>query len=655
MLAAALAAGVALGGVSGAAATEVAAGTAAEHATTEVEEGEAPIATIVVTATRTATRLDEATTSITVIDEDDIRAQQAETVLELLRKVAGVDLVQNGSRGTAAEIFVRGAEADQTLVLIDGVEVNSVTLGAFDFANLTTDNVERIEVLRGAGGTLYGSQAVGGVVNVVTRRGRGAPSGAVSAEGGSGSTARGAASTSGQIGRLGYSVAGAYLDTEGFRSINDDYRNGTASLRLDYDVTERAAARLFFRYTNAEVGLFNSNNFLAAPDPNARTSTEFYLVKGEWEQEVLPDLELRLAASYTHEAFEFVDPPDAAETSLTTSDIPTGIVTGELQANHYFRELLISTVGLEVEERMADVRTAIVDPAFELRGRFDESRGNVAGYAQEQVRLLEGRLILIGGVRVDGNEDFGTEVSPAGSASYLLPWVPGLRVKAGYAEGFKAPTFNELFFPGFGNPDLDAETSREWNAGLVQSLPRDRGGLEVTFFDRKTDGLIEGTLQDDGSFLAENRGEVRVRGVEVIPSLTLRREPDVTFQASYTRLETVEGDRLLRRPKDRGSLILNVAGRDLLRAGTRYHLNLALRAVGDRVDVNPGAGFAFDTNPAYTKVDVAASYTFERALAGRGDLTLFVKVENVLDEDYQEALGFRAPPANALGGVRASF
>ena len=130
---------------------------------------------VVVTATRTETPLQETAVSVTVIKEEEIQRQQAITVTEALRTVPGLDFAPTGSRGTTTSIFIRGAESDQTLVLIDGVEVNSVTLGSFDFSNLTTENIDRIEVLRGSGGTLYGSQAVGGVINVLTKKGEGAP------------------------------------------------------------------------------------------------------------------------------------------------------------------------------------------------------------------------------------------------------------------------------------------------------------------------------------------------------------------------------------------------------------------------------------------------------------------------------------------------
>jgi len=649
----ALTAALVLPSAFGAGAEEASAPPAADESASEAGPT-APIETIVVTATRTETRLDDVTTSISVVDEDEIAEQQALRVLDVLRDVPGVDLVQTGSRGSNTQIFIRGADADQTLVLVDGQELNSVTLGTFDFSGFTTDNVERVEVLRGTGGTLYGSQAVGGVVNIITKRGRGRPSVSVTGEGGNGATGRGSIASSGQIGALGYSLAGSYFDTQGFQPENDDYRNGTASVRLDYDVYEQATARLLFRYVNSEIGLVNNNNYLAAPDPNARQNDEIAVVKGEWEQALLPELDLRLSTGYTYADQHFDDPPDAAETTLTRSDIPTGLLTGELQANHYWRETAITTVGLEVDNRTADVASVLIDPAFEIRDEFDESRYNVAGYVQEQLRFLDGALIGVGGVRVDGNEEYGTEVSPAGSLGYRLPVVP-VRLKAGYAEGFRAPTFNELFYPDFGNPDLEAETSREWNVGVVVSAPEDRATLEITFFDRDTDNLIEGEVQDDGTFLAVNRGDVHVRGLEVAPAAVVWREPRITVGASYTHLETVSDEPLLRRPKDRGGVNLNVAGRDLFRPRTRYDLNVNLLAVGDRLDVDPSAGFTTQDNPAYAKLDIAAAYTLEGVLARSGDLTFFVKVENVLDEDYEEALGFDAPPVNFLAGIRAAF
>ncbi len=162
---------------------------------------EATLPPVFVTSTRTETPLEQVTTSATVITAKDIEDQQAETVLEVLRQVPGFDVVQTGSRGTGTSVFIRGSEADQVLVLIDGVEVNSTTTGAFNFAHLTTENIERIEIIRGAGGTLYGSQAIGGVINILTKRGRGPAEFGLSAEGGNGWTNRQTLSLSGEAGQ----------------------------------------------------------------------------------------------------------------------------------------------------------------------------------------------------------------------------------------------------------------------------------------------------------------------------------------------------------------------------------------------------------------------------------------------------------------------
>src|SRR5205823_12729089 len=195
---------------------------------------------VVVTATRTETPQQDVTTSISVITTKDIEAQHAETVLEALRNVPGVDVVQSGSRGTTTSIFIHGSNSDQVLVLIDGVEVNSTTLGAFNFAHLTTDNIDRIEVLRGAGGTLYGSQAIGGVINIITKKGQGPMEAGLSLEGGNGSTHRQGLTFRGDAGKLAYSFSAARLESQGFHSVNDNYRNIASSARLDYQVTEDA-------------------------------------------------------------------------------------------------------------------------------------------------------------------------------------------------------------------------------------------------------------------------------------------------------------------------------------------------------------------------------------------------------------------------------
>ena len=606
---------------------------------------------VVVTATRTETPVAETAASITVITAEEIEQQQAETVTEVLRAVPGLDFAQNGSRGTTTSVFTRGAESDQTLVLIDGVEVNSVTLGAFDFSNLTTENIERIEVLRGGGGTLYGSQAIGGVINIITKKGEGTPTIDVSAEGGNGATHREVLSFSGGQGIVGFSGAVASIDTDGFHSFNDGYRNFSTNLRLDVAPIPTGVFRGFFRYTDAKIGLFNNKNYLGVPDLNARQLSNFLLLKGEWEHTLGETFNYRVAGSYVRDNQRFFDEPDRFdEFGSGISRIPVEILTGEMQANYSWRDLSVLTFGFEFEEK-----SAIVESNFGgFRTRYDKSRNNFAYYFQEQLRLLNERLFLVGGVRVDDNEDFGTHVTPAGSIAYLIPWL-GTKLKGGVANGFRAPNFNELFYPNFGNPDLEAELSSEWNIGFEQSVWDHFFSLEAVYFDRRVKGLIEGVVIDPDNFIfqAQNKGRVDIQGVEVIP--VLRPLPDLTLSGSFLFLDFVTSDgKLLRRPSERGTLHANYLRRNLWWEDDRLNLHLGLRVVGDRDDIDPLSGTT-RTNAMFATTNVAVSYSFPSSLAPLSQVTVYGKIENLFDRNYQEVLGFRSPPLNYLVGAKVTF
>ncbi|HEV8715416.1 MAG TPA: TonB-dependent receptor [Candidatus Binatia bacterium] len=602
------------------------------------------------TATRSETPLKEVSTSVTVITQEDLQQQQAETVAEALRSVPSLDVAQNGSRGTTTSVFIRGAESDQTLVLIDGVEVNSVTLGAFDFSNLTTENVDRIEILRGGGGTLYGSQAVGGVINIITKKGEGAPTASVSAEGGNGSTHREVLSFSGSQGIVGFSGAVAYADAGGFRPFNDGYRNFSTNLRLDVSPLPQGALRGFFRYSGAETGLFNNKNYLGVPDPNARQLEDFVLIKGEWEHAPPGAFSYRVAGAYVKDNQRFFDEPDKFDLfGSGIARIPVEIKMGEAQGNYSWRDLSISTFGFEFEEKSANVQSNFGG----FRSAFSKSRNNFAYYVQERLRLLNERLFLTAGFRVDDNEDFGTEVTPAWSLAYLIPQT-GTKFKGGFSGGFRAPNFNELFFPGFGNPKLGAELSSEWDVGFEQNLWGQRFSLETMYFSRRVKGLIEAVLVDPATFTfqAQNLGRVDVQGVEVIPVLRLL--PGLTLSGSFTFFDfATQDDRLLRRPTEQGTVRVTYQRSVLRGVDDLLTFNLNLDVVGDRDDVDPLRGFR--TNPMYARTDIAVSYSLPVNFLSFSRLTVYSKISNLFDHGYQEVLGFQSPPLNYLAGFSVTF
>jgi vitamin B12 transporter len=619
-----------------------------------VPGAESPVVTLApvfVTSTRTEIPLELVTTSATVITADDLEALQAKTVLDALRYVPGLDVVQTGSRGTTASVFIRGSESDHVLVLIDGVEVNSTTLGAFNFAHLTTENVERIEILRGAGGTLYGSQAIGGVINIITQRGRGPLEAGISLEGGNGWTNRQVLSLQGEAGKLGYSFSAAHLDSDGFRKVNDDYRNLSTSARLDYRLTEDMGLKGIFRFAKTDVGLFNNNNFASQPDPNAREATTQYLGKLEWEQKIFKNWDYRISGSMFKEHIKDTDDIDECtflgspcDFRRTSDRFRPRTDTGEFQTNHRFADWSTTTFGVEYKRRSADTSDGI-----------DKATRNMGYYLQEQLQFLDKRLIMTPGVRFDDNQSFGTEWTPSFSAAYLFPDI-GTKLKAGYAKGFKAPTLNELFFPpafgcpAFGNPNLDPEKSWELNAGVEQDVLDDRITMRATYFHREVKDLIEGRpIPGDpfGCFRAVNVGSARFDGVETMLRIKIFAPLSLATQYTFLNWSTADG-RLPRRPKHHGSVGLNYLQDGL-------NMNIAAIIVGRRDDFRAESPFGNTTSPGYVRADLASSYVLPWRAPGVKQTSVFGKIENLFNKKYEEVDGFRARPLNFLVGVRGTF
>jgi len=612
---------------------------------------------VVVTATRTEIPQRDATSSISVITEQDIRDQEADAVLEVLRGVPGVDVVQSGSRGTIASLFIRGSESNQVLVLIDGVEVNSTTLGAFNLGHLTTENIERIEVLRGAGGTLYGSQAIGGVVNIITKKGEGSPLLTASAAGGNGRTHQQALALTGEAGRLGYALGIARLETEGFRRFdiggrrfNDDYRNLSSSARLDYRLTDSAGLTGIFHFIKSDLGIFNNNNFIPLPDPNAREALSRYLGKIEWRQKISDAWDYQLSGSIFKEHIKDTDDPEPGSfDARERSRFRPQISAAEFQTNYHLGERSTTTLGLEFKRRQAS--TSSSSNGSDLGG-IDRAVRNMGYYLQQQVRMFEDRLIMIPAVRLDDHQTFGLEWSPSFSAAYLFREI-GTKVKAGYTEGFRAPTLNELFFPpafgcpAFGNPDLGPERSWELNLGVEQALFNDRVRFGPTYFHREVKDLIEATPISAFCARAENVGQARFDGVEWFIQLQIL--ANLSLQANYTFLDwdTADG-KLIRRPRHRGNVNLDYSNE-------RFRINLDANIVGRRDDRRATNFNEFITMGSYVRFDLAGSYRLPVQLGLVKSVSLFGRIENLFNKKYEEIDGFRARPLNFLLGIRGTF
>lgn len=596
-------------------------------------EPDSTLPPIVVTATRIPTTPEEVSASMTVITAEDIRAQQTATVSEALRNVPGLDVVQTGSRGNTTSVFLRGSNSNQVLVLLDGMEMNSVTAGNFDFAHLPTDNVERIEILRGAGGTLYGSKAVGGVINIITKKGRGAPELGLSAGGGNGASHREVAGLSGSAKGLSYSLTSSYLRTEGFRSTNDAYRNGAVSARLDYGFPNEGSLKGIFNMTDTKLGLANNNNAASVLDPNANENDQHYTGQLQWDQRLLPSWDYRFSFGINRSHERFTD-PDPLPFSATRTLIKPQILAPQFQTTVRLEPSHQVTLGVDGDLRRAkytntDSTGAVIS--------FNKTQNNQALYLQDQWKLLGERLILVGGIRYDHNGDFGSEWSPAASAAYLIR-ESGTKLKASYAEGFRAPTFNDLFFPGSNNPNLQPEVSQEFNAGIEQRLWNSDLQVETIYFHREVRDLIVFS-----GLIPKNVGQTIFDGAEVV--LQAKLGPGLSLKGNYTYVNF--SDRLTRRPKHKVNLSLSYQNGP-------WNLHFLSHITGRRLDVDAVTFKTIDKG-GFSRFDLASLYALPWRAPGIKQLSLYGKIENLFNKRYEEADGFRAPPVNFLIGIRGVF
>jgi vitamin B12 transporter len=627
--------------------------------------GKLPRMVIVVTATRLPEPLGQVGTTTSVVSAATIQAQQISSALDALREVPGVQVVQSGSPGSLAEVFIRGAPPDQNLILIDGVPVNNSATSEFDLSRITTGGLQQIEVVRGAGGALYGSQAIGGVVNLITQEGSGPLKFSLLSEGGNRASQNQVATFDGADGKLAYSGALAYFSTTGFRPINDNSDNLNGALRLDYHLDENTTLHGFARYIRANVSLASFSVASGIPlNPNAHQRNEFMLFKGGIDRQFGERILVRSSAFYVRDDLRVNEEPFADNPSAETDHIPDETRGGNLDVVYTWNPLFRTLVGFEFLDRWVHSQDDFVSyappPLARFLTVFNARRQEYAGYVEQEARLFDGHLIATGGFRVDGNSDFGEEVSPAWSVA--LPFdAYGLTLRGNYAEGFRAPTFNELFFPDFGNKNLTPELSSEYDGGVTQALG-ETASVTATYFTRRVHSQIAAVPcafnQVSCPFGSEagNAGRVDTQGVEFAP--TWRPLKGLELSGSFTYLDQRHDPALfsrvpLRVPKYSAGAVAQYLRKNLLRGGDRAVATFAYSFVGDRDDLATTGSVV--NHQAYQRVDAAFSYAPGIPWRFIRDEEFLVRIQNLLDRRYSEAFGFPAPPVNFLAGVKLDF
>jgi vitamin B12 transporter len=600
-------------------------------------EPEQRLEEVVVTASRIPEDVSKTAADVTVITRQELEQREVHTVAEALRSVPALNVVQSGTPGSVTSVFARGGNSSHTLVLIDGVRVNSPTNGLFDFANLTTEGVERIEIVRGPTSALYGSDGLTAVINIISRKGEGTPRGSVRGEFGSYQTFRERAESSGGLGPVRYSVDVAREDSSG-KFAHDEYNNTSGAVRLDSQVAAGLSLDLSARYTHGFKNLPpvpGRTNFLTGlPDPTQSSREDFATVSLGATHKATSWWDHRLQLSLVDDDVDFRDP----QQPTSTSDTETTRLAGDWQHNLRLVPWDTLTLGFQVDRakgEQTDVSGATV---------MRKTITNYAFYGQNQTTLWE-RLILAAGVRADENSAFGTHTSPKFSAAFLVKET-GSKLRASYGEGFRAPSINDLAFPGFSNPNLKPEKNRNLEFGIDQALWQNRIRASVTWFQSRFRDLIQAS--SGPLFIPVNIAHARTQGVEA----TLGFHPGfgVDVVGGYTYLETLDQDRnpLLRRPANTWNLVVNYA------PWNRVNLNSSLLYVGKRDDIDP-VTFGRTVNFKYVKWDAGVSVTVLNQIGVLRKLTAYGKLENILGVRYQEALGFPALGRSYLIGLSGEF
>jgi len=589
---------------------------------------------IVVTATKTEQYQAKVGSSTTVITSDDLKKEGKTFVLDALRDVPGVSVMQCSSFGGATSIYLRGSKPGHTLVMIDGVEVND-PMGidrSFDFAHLLTDDVQKIEVVRGPQSTLYGSDAIGGVINIITKKGKGRPRWKTLFEGGSYNTFKESLSYGGSNERFNYYFSLIRLDSDGISkakdgSEDDAYRNTTFSNRLGYKILENVNLDLVFRYTDVKADI---DDGAYQDDPNYIAWWKDLVGKASLSQSVNSFWDYKLSFSYSRTKRMYRDDPDSVDAFDNTHNWYIGDDKKfEWQNNFILADWNTITAGFEYEEErgFSDGRNSW--------DRFDrKSVDNKGYYLQDQINLGD-KFFTTLGIRIDDHELFGTETTYKISSAYIISRT-GTRVKANWGTGFKAPSLYQLY-SSYGSPDLEPDESNSYDFGFEQSLLNNKISFGLIYFHNNFKNMVD---FDMATFKYKNIGRAKTKGIET--KLAFKPWKDLKIGINYTYLDTENketGKELGRRPKHQVALDINYKFLD------KGNLNLSTTYVSSRWDDNANT----KRLKQYAKIDLTVTYDLTK------NFQIFARAENLFDKDYVQIRGYEMPKASFYAGVKASF
>ena len=608
------------------------------------QPGVANSTTNVVSPTGIVTPINQVANSITVITAQDIATQQYRVLPEALNTVPGLNVVQTGGTGGQTSVFIRGTNSNHTKVIIDGIDIGDPTSpnGAFDFAHLLTADMAQVEVLRGPQSGLYGSDAIGGVISIVTQKGEGPARWTALNEAGSFGTFNQSIGVSGSQDNYNYAASVAHVHASdvpvtplqllppGQQAIGNNYDNMTYSTKTGINLSDSLALNSVLRYTEATLLFTGTNtpgpNFTFQPDAEQSRHTVHQFFGREEAVWSLLDGRVKnyFGVNYTSDWTSDNGPTDPVSTITTgnrvkydwhsVAEVATGqnLIVGAERENSE-----INTTGLSAQT------------------------GNSAGFVEWQSNFAN-RFFLTANIREDDNDNFGDHMTYRIAPAVIIPFTD-TKIKASYGTGFKAPTLSQLYqnFPDFNffaNPNLKPEQSRGGDIGFEQPLFNDRIRFGSTYFKNNITDLINFNSTFTSNINIDN---AITEGTESFITFNIIDRVKVRADYTVTRaVDTATGLQLERRPKEKFSVTTIWNPIDPLT------LSATVLSVSDWIDVNRDGSAAGFVAPGYTIVNLRADYAIN------DQLKVFGRIDNVANVHYQNPTGFLSPGLGVFGGIR---
>ncbi|MCB1519865.1 MAG: TonB-dependent receptor [Hyphomicrobiaceae bacterium] len=588
-------------------------------------------------------------TAVSVVTADDIKAQQIQSASDALRALPGVSVNQQGGAGNVTVVRIRGAESNHTLVVIDGVEVNSNTDGFYDFANLSAAEIERIEVLRGPQSGLYGGGALGGVINIVTKSGKGPLTVTAEGEAGAFETRSGRAGISGGNDRAWAALMVSARETAGFNIApvgpeKDGSTLKTLNFKGGVKPFENLTVSGNFRVSRLEGDRDDFNGlvggFFVANDSLSTFSNE------SWSGRIEAELSL-LGGAFVHKVYATKADRDVRDVDRGAFPANSILLDDKTTYGYVTTLRLDAPSGMPVRHYV----TALIESQEETfdqpdAGNFHAERGRLSFAGEIRGEYFD-VLHLGATVRQDDNDSFDDATNWRLQGSLKVPSTP-FRLHASYGTGVKYPSFAELFGTFFRytpNPDLQPEESRGWDAGIEATLLDGRAILDITYFKADLENEIVDDFSNFPNITSRNlAGSSQRQGVEFAGRFAP--VAGITLGASYTWLDAEDDVGLaeIRRPRHQGRFDV-----DWRSADRRARLNLAAVYNGRSLD----NGFLVGP-PFATRVTLDDAWLLR--LAGSYEVApgveMFGRVENLLDQRYQEVFGYETAGIAAYAGLR---